>query len=81
MEDQNTHAARRRLPVVEKPRVAVRLMSHRLILTANFCHMMQKSHVGKKLTKLDPRSKEHVISEKIQTFGSFTASFTPCMTL
>lgn len=60
--------------MVLNPNVAVRL---KISLLSSSSAPEKLAYVGKKLTKLRPRSCEQVITAKIETLISFIASFNP----
>lgn len=59
------------------PRVAVNLEIGEILNVQNPCG----THVGKKLTKLSPRSWEHVMTAKMGTLGSLSAMIRPANAL
>ncbi len=72
-------AANNSVTVVEYPSVCVRL--HEMAMFSHYHISYPPTHVGKKLTKLNPRSCAVLSRANIQTRISLTARIRPCNTL
>lgn len=79
---RSTHAASKSVTVVElNPSVAVNLNEDASVHDSRLQKLQNSMHVGKKLTKLSPRSCEQFMTAKMDTFQSRTAIFRPSQAL
>lgn len=82
IKEWKTYAASNKEIVVENPSVSVKLQMRGIDRWVTLPPSADKNaYVGKKLTKLRPRSWESAITENMYTFGSFKASFKPSIGL